>query len=73
MLALLCPLLLTGCGSGIFAPVARTLTDPTGQPIYLDDVEAIVRNPDLTEDEKRRQLRDLGIQDEKLIDALLTL
>lgn len=44
-----------------------------GEEIVLDDVEAIVNDDELTDDEKRDELRDLGIEDELLIDALLTL
>ncbi len=49
------------------------LRDASGNAILLDDVEAIVNDAELTEDEKREQLRELGIEDEELIDALLTL
>lgn len=44
-----------------------------GEEIVLDDIEAIVDDTELTDDEKREQLRALGIEDELLIDALLTL
>ncbi len=49
------------------------LRDPLGNAILLDDIEEIVADDDLTSDGKREQLRELGIEDEELIDALLTL
>ncbi len=64
---------LSGCGSGAPTSFPNQLLDAQGQPILLDDIEVIVNNNELTEDEKRDQLRDLGIKDEELIDALLTL
>ncbi len=65
---------LAGCGSGATTTTfSNQLLDTDGQPVVLDDVEAIVNDTDLTDDEKRVQLRELGIEDEELIDALLTL
>ena len=44
-----------------------------GQAVALEDIDEIVNDPDLSDDEKRQALRDdLGIEDEDLIDALLT-
>ena len=62
-----------GCGSGAQTIFPNQLLDADGQPIVLDDVETIVNDSDLTDDEKRQQLRELGIEDEEVIDALLTL
>jgi len=62
---------LIGCRSTVTA-FPNQLRDSAGHPILLDDIEAIVAG-EATEDEKRQQLRDLGIEDEELIDALLTL
>jgi len=42
-----------------------------GTPIRFEDLQAIVTDNQLTDDEKRQQMRDLGIEDEQLIDALL--
>ena len=64
---------LAGCGSGAPTTFPNQLVGADGQPIVLDDVEAIVNDTDLTDDEKRNQLRELGIEDEELIDLLLTL
>jgi len=62
-----------GCGSGAPATFPHQLLAADGHAILLDDVKVIVNNTDLTDDDKRAQLRDLGLDDEKLIDALLTL
>ena len=64
---------LAGCGSGAPTTFPNQLVTADGRAILLDEVKAIVNNNDLTDDEKRAQLRELGIEDEKLIDALLTL
>lgn len=63
------------CGCGSLEPTAfpRQLTGPDGQVITVEDLEAIANDPDLTNDEKRRDFRDLGIEDERLIDAFLGL
>ena len=62
-----------GCGSGVSTIFPHQLLAADGHAILLDDVKVIVNNTDLTDDDKRAQLRDLGLDDEKLIDALLTL
>jgi len=62
-----------GCGSGAPATFPHQLLAADGHAILLDDVKVIVNNNDLTDDDKRAQLRELGIEDEELIDALLTL
>jgi hypothetical protein len=62
---------LAGCRATV-TTFPHQLRDSAGNPILLDDVEAVVAS-DATDDEKRQQLRDLGIEDEELIDALLTL
>jgi len=64
---------LAGCGSGATTTFPNQLVDADGKPVVLDDIEAIVNDTALSEDEKRVQLRELGIEDEQLIDALLTL
>lgn len=63
------------CGCGSFEPITfpRQLTGIDGQVITVEDLEAIANDPDLTDDEKRQDFRDLGIEDERLIDALLGL
>jgi hypothetical protein len=42
-----------------------------GSPITVEQLDAIATDPDLTNEEIRRQFRDLGIEDEDLIDAWL--
>jgi predicted small lipoprotein YifL len=64
---------LAGCGSGAPTTFPHQLVAADGRPIVLDEVETIVNDTALSEDEKREQLRELGIEDEELIDALLTL
>ena len=64
--------LAAGCGSG-GVEYANRLIGADGQLFSVEDLEAIANDADLTDDEKRQAFRDLGIEDEKLIDALLTL
>ena len=40
--------------------------------IYRDDIDKILSDATLTPDQKREALGDLGIEDEDLLDALLT-
>ncbi len=47
------------------------LTNSNGEVISLDDVSNITSDPSLSDDEKRDALRALGIEDERLIDALI--
>ncbi len=67
----LAAIILAGCGAPATTEYPDALIGPDGQPILLDDVDAIVDDDDLSDVEKREQLRELGIEDEKLIDALL--
>jgi hypothetical protein len=62
-------------GCGVTAPIdfPHQLVGADGTRITLEQVEEIVNDPDLDEPARRNALRDLGIEDEKLIDALLTL
>lgn len=67
-------LTIAGCGTLVVdTDYPNRLVDAAGRTIFLDDVEAIVNNPELTDDQRREQLRALGLQDEELIDALLQL
>lgn len=74
-LAILCSAALFTCGCGVGGPAefAGRLIGAGGELIVAEDVDAIVQDFNLTDNEKRAALRDLGIEDEKLIDALLTL
>lgn len=62
-----------GCGSNPSNGFPNGIVDANGQAIVLDDIEAIVDNPNLPDDEKRKQLRDLGLEDEVVIEAFLSL
>ncbi len=66
-------LLCSGCGNVITTEYANRLIGAEGQHLVLQDIEAIVGNPNITDDQKRSQLRGLGLEDEKLIEALLSL
>lgn len=44
-----------------------------GQAIVFDDIRTIINDSALTTDQKRRELRSLGIVDEDLLDVLLGL
>jgi len=67
--------LIGGCGvlSARNPDFKNAETGEDGQIYVLDDLEDIANDPDLTDDEKREAFRDLGIEDEDLITALLTL
>lgn len=66
---------LVGCGLFTVRPTEfpSPETGDDGETFLLDDLRAIAADPDLTEEQKRQAMRDLGVQDEELIDALLTL
>jgi hypothetical protein len=59
---------IAGCGFSAF-PFALRASD--GSFITVEQLDAIVSDPDLTTDEIRRQFRDMGIEDEDVIDAWL--
>ncbi len=65
------------CGCGALA-VQRTtfpnaVTNDQDVGFFVEDIEAIVDDLTLTEADRRQALQDLGIQDDDLITALLTL
>ncbi|UCE59339.1 MAG: hypothetical protein JSU63_18085 [Phycisphaerales bacterium] len=64
-----------GCGINVTTdyPDRLVLTDDAGQLVTLDDLIEIANDSYLDEDEKREAFRELGIEDEELIDALLDL
>lgn len=64
--------LAAGCRSGV-VEYANRLIGAQEQLFSVEDLEAIANDADLTDDEKRQAFRDLGIEDEELIGALLTL
>ena len=69
--ALLAAALAGGCGWPQRTDFPNALTGPDGQPIVFDDVRDVLTNDDLSDEEKREALRELGIEDERLIDALI--
>ena len=68
---LLLSVALCGCGAGSRTDFPHALTGPDGEVILLDDVSDILSDPALSDDEKREALRTLGLEDERLIDALI--
>ena len=64
--------LVAGCRSGV-VEYANRLVGADGQLFSVEDLEAISSDADLTDDQKREAFRDLGIEDEELIEALLAL
>lgn len=74
---LLAGLLAGGAGCGVLT--ARQASFPNaergedGQTFTLDELRDIANDGDLTEAEKREAFADLGIEDQDLIEALLTL
>jgi|GEM_PF-5470630 len=75
LLFALCTLMPAACGTDLFTPAASPVreTGVNGETLLLDDLEAVARDPDLTEDDKRARFREMGVEDEDLIDALLEL
>ena len=67
--------LLVGCG--VLTLHRTTFSNQAlggeGQGYTLDDIHKIVDDAGLTDEQKREALRELGIEDEDLLDALLTL
>lgn len=64
---------LVGACGGAATEYPNRMIGANGEEIVLDDIEAIIDDDELTDDQKREELRSLGIGDELLIDALLTL
>ena len=66
-------LALGSCGTSITADVTNQIIGADGQPLVLDDLTKIANDASLSVEQKRQAFRELGIEDEKLIDALLDL
>ena len=64
---------LAGCGSLIDVEFSNRLVGTDGQLFSVEDLTNIAEDADLSEDGKRQEFRDLGIEDEELINALLDL
>jgi len=72
-LLLLAALAIGGCGAIVMTDYPNRLIGVDGQEFYLEDLEEIAGNGNLTDDEKRERFRNLGIQDDDLIETLLAL
>jgi hypothetical protein len=66
-------LAVAGCGALGSTEFANRLIGADGQEFVLEELEQIANDNSLSNDEKRERFRELGIEDEDLIDALLTL
>ena len=64
---------LSACGNLLVPPLPNAVVNAGGQRITLDQITDIVNDNALGDDDKRQALRDLGIEDEDVIDILLTL
>ncbi|MFQ5461600.1 MAG: hypothetical protein ACE5E5_03135 [Phycisphaerae bacterium] len=62
-----------GCGALATSSYPNQLISADGQAVSIEDLEQIAQRANLSDDDKRAMFRDLGIEDEKLIDALLGL
>ena len=71
--ALLAAWLVAGCGLTVNEEFANQLFDPEGNALVLQDLQAIPTDASLSQEQQRQAFRDLGIEDERLIDALMTL
>lgn len=47
------------------------ITDADGNPIFIEDIQAITQNPDLSAEGMTTALRDLGIENDLLIQAII--
>lgn len=61
----------SGCGVAARTDFPNALRDAEGNVILFDDVRDILNDTNLSDDEKRTALRELGLEDERLIDALI--
>ena len=59
-----------GCGNTSRIYPTQILR-PDGSPIYVEDLQAIIDDDTLTDPQRAQRLRDLGIEDEELIRAIL--
>ncbi len=66
-------IVICGCGPAVTPDYPHLLVGAEGQLLVLEDLEAIANDPNLDDGQKRDRFRDLGIEDEQLIDALLGL
>ena len=64
---------LGSCGTSLTADFANQVVGVDGKPLILDDLAQIANDGSQSVEEKRQAFRDLGVKDEKLINALLDL
>ncbi len=64
---------MVGCGTTVPVEFPNRLIGADGQRFEVEDLTQIANDPDLDEAGKRQAFRDLGLEDEELIDALLGL
>jgi hypothetical protein len=65
-----------GCGSALIENTnfPNRVIGEDGQVFFLEDLREVAEDPDLSAEEKRERFRnDFGIEDEDLIEGLLTL
>jgi len=65
------------CGCGILATqrtsFPNAVANDQGVAFFVEDIEAIINDAALTDADRRDALRNLGIEDDDLITALLSL
>ncbi len=66
-------LTVSGCGVNNSPTLSNRVVGSEGQLFTLDELQVIASDSTLSELEKREAFRELGIEDEKIIDALLQL
>ncbi|MGB0717374.1 MAG: hypothetical protein ACPGXK_15965 [Phycisphaerae bacterium] len=76
--ALLCQIFIvavfvSGCGVPASIEFPDRLIGSDGQLFTVEDLERIAQNDNLSTEQKEQMFRDLGIEDEQLIQALLEL
>lgn len=63
----------SGCEALNPATFPNQVIGADGVALSLEDIEAIVQDSTLSDEQRRAGLRELGLQDEALIEALLSL
>ncbi|MCC7293960.1 MAG: hypothetical protein IT449_18015 [Phycisphaerales bacterium] len=66
-------LMISGCGLRASNEQAARYRElgADGEVLVLDDLLAVAGDPDLTDDQKRNEMRRMGLVDEDVIEALL--
>lgn len=72
-LATACLAILAGCGVPVGMEFPDRLVGADGQRYTIEDLERIAQNDSLSSVQKEEMFRDLGVEDERLIAALLEL